>query len=126
MSSRLHSLVFGLLCLVGAVASIGLTVHEVAKTAPVSLSVTHTTRTGLTTLVTIEASNRTSTDRCLVVRVAARDRNGKDLATTVAASALELPAHARRTVHARLTLTTRQYAEDLHAFYPSQRACSGG
>ena len=125
MSNRLHGLVFGLLCLAGAVVSIGLTVHEVAKTAPVSLSVTHTTRTGLTTVVTIEASNRTSVDRCLVVRVAARDRNGHDLATTVADSRLELPAHARRTVHARLTLTTRQYAEDLHAFYPSDRPCSG-
>jgi len=123
MSSRLQSLAFGLLCLIGAVASIGLTVHEVAKTAPVSLSVTHTTRTGLTTLVTIEASNRTSVDRCLTVRVAARDRDGHDLAATVAAAALELPAHGRRTVQARLTLTTRQYAEDLHAFYPSQRPC---
>jgi hypothetical protein len=123
MSNRLQALVFGLLCLVGAVASIGLTVHEVAKTAPVSLRVTHTTRTGLTTLVTIQATNRTSAERCLVVRVAARDRDGHDLAATIAASALELPAHARRTVRASLTLTRRQYAEDLHAFYPSERPC---
>src|SRR4029079_10089200 len=109
VKGRLHSSVFGLLCLLGAAASIGLTVHEVAKTATVSLTVTHATRTGETTLVTIAVSNRTSVARCLTVRVAARDRDGADLAATVAASALELPGHGRRTVQARLTLTPRQY-----------------
>ena len=124
MTRRVHSLVFGLLCVAGAVASIGLTIHEVAKTAPVTVSVTHTARSGSATLVTITVRNRTAADRCLVVRVAARDRDGHDLAATVAAPRLELPAHGRRTVQARLTLTPRQYAEELHAFYPSQRTCS--
>jgi len=123
MRGRLHALAFGLLCLAGVVASIGLTIHQVAKTASVSLDVTHTTRIGQTTLVTIAVSNRTSADRCVTVRVAARDRDGHDLAATVVVSRLELPAHARRTVQARLTLTTRQYAEKLHAFYPSERPC---
>lgn len=123
MKARLHSTVFGLLCLLGAAASIGLTVHEVAKTAPVSLTVAHTSRIGSATLVTVGVTNRTSVDRCLTVRVAARDRDGHDLATAVAARRLSVPAHARRTVQVRLTLTARQYAEKLHAFYPSQQAC---
>lgn len=123
MKARLHGTVFGLLCLLGGVASIGLTVHEVAKTAPVALSITNTTRIGPATLVTIGIQNRTAVGRCLTVRVAARDRDGHDLATAVAARRLDLPAHARRTVQVRLTLTARQYAEDLHAFYPSQRPC---
>ena len=123
MSGRLQSLAFGLLCLAGVVASIGLTVHQVAQTASVSVSVTHTTRIGAATEVTIAVSNRTSAARCVTVRVAARDRDGHDLAATVAAPRLEVPAHGRRTVHARLTLTRRQYAEELHAFYPSERAC---
>jgi hypothetical protein len=123
MKGRLHSAGFGLLCAAGAVASIGLTVHEVAKTAPVALSVRHTSRIGAATLVTIGVSNRTAVDRCVTVRVAARDRDGHDLAAAVAAPALALPPHARRTVQVRLTLTPRQYAEKLQAFYPSERPC---
>jgi len=125
VSRRLHSALFGLLCLAGVVASIGLTVHEVAQTAPVALAVTSTQRSGLTTTVTISVRNTTGTSRCVAVKVAARDRAGHDLAATAVTSALILPAHARRTVRARLTLTPRQYAEDLHAYYPSSRPCRG-
>jgi hypothetical protein len=106
------------------VAAVGLTVREAAHTAPIAMGVTHTTRSGETTLVTVSVRNSTGTARCVTVRVAARDRAGHDLAATAAAPpSLDLPAGARRTVTARLTLTPRQYAEDLHAFYPSGRPC---
>lgn len=125
MTARLHTTAFVLLCLAGALAAIGLTVREITHTAPVSLTVSDTSRTGDTTLVTVAVRNRTGTARCVVVRVAARDRDGLDLAATTAARSLDLPAHARRVVRAALTLTPRQYAEQLHAFYPSDRPCGG-
>jgi hypothetical protein len=106
-------------------ASVTLTVREVARTAPVALDVTSTDRTADTTLVTVAVRNTTGTTRCVSIRIAARDRSGHDLAAVNAAPALPLPAHARRTVTARLTLTPREYAEQLHAFYPSQRPCGG-
>ena len=126
MTGPLHRLLFVALCLAGVVASAALTVREVARTAPIALSVTDTTRTSQTTLVTVAVHNTTDTTRCVSLRVAARDRAGHDLAAVTAAPALTLPAHARRTVRARLTLTQRQYDERLAAFYPSQHPCSGG
>ena len=126
MTGRLHAAAFVTLCLAGSAAAVGLTVHEVTQTAAVSLDVTRTSRTGATTTVTVLVRNTTGASRCVAVRVAARDRDGRDLAATTAARGLSLPAHARRTVTARLTLTTRQYDEQLHAFYPSTRTCPAG
>lgn len=123
MRARLHTLLFVVLCVAGATASIALTVREVARTAPIALSVTDTHRTGQTTLVTVLVRNTTGTSRCVSIRVAARDRAGHDLAAVTAARSLTVPGHARRNVQARLTLTPRDYAEKLHAFYPSQRPC---
>jgi guanyl-specific ribonuclease Sa len=123
VSARLHTIAFMLLCVVGAVAAVGLTVREIARTTPIALRVADTTRSGESTLVTVSVRNTTGATHCVVVRVAARDRAGHDLAAAVAARTLDLPAHARRMVRARLTLTPRQYAEDLHAFYPSERPC---
>lgn len=126
MSARLHSLAFVALCLAGSAAAVGLTVREVARTAPVAMSVTDTTRSGATTLVTVAVRNTTDAGRCVQVRVAARDRAGRDLAAVTAARALSLGAHSSRTVQAELTLTQRQYDEQLHAYYPSARPCGSG
>ena len=120
---RLHPVLFVALCLAGIAASIGLTVREVARTAPIALTVAHTSRTAQTTVVTVDVRNTTGISRCVSLRVAARDRAGHDLATATAESGLTLPAHARRSVQARLTLTQREYDEKLDAFYPSQRPC---
>lgn len=122
---RIQPLLFVALCLAGIVASVALTVREVARTAPIALHVTDTSRTGQTTVVTVDVRNTTDTSRCVAVRVAARDRTGHDLAAVTAARALNVPAHGRRTVRASLTLTPRQYDERLDAFYPSQKPCSG-
>jgi len=123
ISGRLHSSAFAALCLAGVAASVGLTVREVARTAPVAVRVTDQVRQGATTTVTVSVRNTTDQDRCATVRVAARDRNGHDLASATAARELALPAHARRTVTARLTLTARERTEKFHAFYPSAAAC---
>jgi hypothetical protein len=123
VTARINALLFTALCVVGVVASVALTVREVARTAPIALSIADPHRTGQTTLVTVAVRNTTGTSRCVSIRVAARDRAGHDLAAVTAAHELTIPAHARRTVAARLTLTPRDYAERLHAFYPSQRPC---
>jgi hypothetical protein len=120
---RLHGAFFAALCLAGAAASVGLTVHEATRTPSLVATVAHDSRVGRTTTVTVVVRNTTGEDRCASIRVAARDRAGHDLAAVTVARSLDLPAHARRSVLARLTLTPRQYAEQLAAFYPSQRAC---
>jgi hypothetical protein len=126
MKARLHATAFVLLCVAGAVAAVGLTVREVVRTAPIAMSVTERTRSGETTLVTVSVHNTTGSARCVSVRVAARDREGRDLAAVTATQALTVPPHARRTVRASLRLTPRQYAEQLHAYYPSSRPCEAG
>lgn len=125
MTGRLHTTAFMLLCVLGAVAAIGLTAREITRTTPVALTVEHTSRSGLTTLVTVDVHNRTRVSRCLTVRVAARDRAGHDLAEAAVNGPVSVPGHARRTVQVRLTLTQRQYDEQLQAFYPSDRPCGG-
>ena len=125
ISVRLHTAAFVALCLAGVVAAVGLTVREVARTAPIAMSVTDTTRSGDTTIVTVSVRNTTDAARCVSVQVAARDRAGHDLAAVTAVGALTVPPHARRTVSASLTLTARQYVEQLHAYYPSSRPCPG-
>lgn len=124
--NRLHGALFWALCAAGSAAAIGLTVHEVAQTAPIALHVTAKHRSGQTTTVTISVRNTTKSARCVVVRVAARDRAGHDLAATTAAARLTLAPHATRLVVAPLTLTPRQYAEDLDAYYPSAKPCGSG
>jgi hypothetical protein len=126
VTGRLHVLLFVVLCVAGAVASVALTVREVARTAPIALHVTATHRSGNSTLVTVSVRNTTSTSRCVSLRVAGRDRAGHDLAAVTAARRLTVPAHVLRTVSTRLTLTPREYAEKLDAFYPSTRPCASG
>lgn len=126
MTGRLHTLAFVLLCVLGGVAAVGLTVREIVRTAPIAVTVTDTNRTGDVTVVTVSLHNTTGTTRCVRLRVAARDRAGHDLAAVTAGRALSLPPHATRTVRTDLSLTPRQYAEQLHAFYPSTTPCPAG
>lgn len=120
---RAHVALFALVCLVGATVAVALAAVEAVRTPAVVVSVAHKSRAGLTTTLTIAVHNTTARSRCAVVRVAARDRDGHDLARTTAATALPLAPHERRRVTAQLTLTRRQYAEKLYAFVPSQQAC---
>jgi hypothetical protein len=125
VTGRLNVALFGALCAVGVVSSVGLTVREVLKTAPVVASVAHTDRSGLTTTVEVAVRNTTDSTRCATVEVAARDRTGHDLGPPVTvATGLQLAPHGRQRVPARVTLTARDYAERLDRFYPSVEACA--
>ena len=74
--------VFGLVCVVGTAVSLALTVHEVRYVAPVEASVVSTSQSGRLTTAVAEARNTTGERRCAVLRVAARDREGRDLAVS--------------------------------------------
>jgi hypothetical protein len=121
--TRPGGVLFTAVCVAGAVTAVTLTVREAVRTPPVVAVVTGTTRVARTTTVTISVRNTTDRARCVDVRVAARDREGRDLGAATAASGLVLAAHGRRAVTARITLTDRQYAERLHAFFPSEHPC---
>ena len=123
MTGRVHAVAFVLVCLLGAVASVALAVRAATSTPPVTVDLGGTTRTGLTTTVAVAVRNTTDQARCVEVRVAARDRTGRDLGVVTAAEELTLPAHAARRLTARVTLTARQYAEQLDTFYPSAAGC---
>ena len=123
MIGRLSTVAFGAFCVAGAAASVGLTVHEALRTPPVVVSVAGTSRAGLTTTVTISVRNTTPQTRCVDLRVAARTRDGRDLGKPAVQRAVALSPHGHRRTSARITLTARQYAEQLDKFYPSTRAC---
>jgi hypothetical protein len=113
--------VFLLLCALGAVAAVGLAVREARAQDPVRAQVS-TTRTGLTTNVTVVLTNRTAAARCVLVRVVARDRAGHDLAAADAGRH-ELAPHATARSSAALVLTSRQYDEQLTLTRAVLRSC---
>jgi len=123
---RLHVLVFATVCALGTVTAVALAAAEAVRTPAVVVTVAHKTRQGDVTVLDVSVHNTTAVARCAVVRVAARDRGGHDLAATTAAASISVPPHARRAVAARITLTRRQYAEQLYAFVPSQHPCPDG
>jgi hypothetical protein len=123
VSARVGTVAFVLLCLLGAASAVALTVREIGRTPAVVLSVVSTQRTGLTTTVTVDVRNTSDRARCVTVRLAARDRNGRDLGSVTVAGRLALAAGASRRIPTRLTLTARDYAERLDRFYPSARPC---
>jgi hypothetical protein len=120
---RFGTIAFVAVCAAGSTAAVGLTVREVVRTPPVVVSVLHTTRVANTTTVDVSVHNTTRQARCARVRVAARDREGHDLATALAANPLVLAPHERGQVSVAVTLTRRQYAEKLYRFFPSVPSC---
>ena len=122
MRQRMHAALFAVVCLVGAASATALAVAEAVRTPAVTVHVTHKERAGLTTTVDVAVHNTTGTARCVVVRVAARDRDGHDLGRAVVPP-LSLAPHQRARVTTRVTLSARQYAEKLSQFVPSVRAC---
>jgi hypothetical protein len=123
VSARIGTVAFVVLCMLGAAASVALTVREVVRSPAVAVSVVGSDRTGLTTTVTVAARNTTDESRCVSVRLAARDRNGRDLGSVPVAGRHLLAPHATRRIPASITLTARDYAERLDRFYPSAGPC---
>lgn len=123
LTGRLGALAFTVVTVAGASSAVTLTVREAVRTPPVTVTIADTARVATTTTVTVSVHNTTGRARCASIRVAARDRDGHDLASVTAARALELPARARRRVTTRVTLTARQYAERLYRFFGSPHPC---
>jgi len=121
---RAQGLVFGLLCAGGAAAALGLLVQEAGRTPPVQARVLATTRSGLTTVVQVDVRSSTAAPRCVQLRVAAQDREGRDLASSPTRT-LELSSRGSSLVSAELTLTPRQYDEQLARVRAVLDSCSG-
>lgn len=105
---------FGLVCASGFVVALALTVQQARYVAPLEARVVSTTHSG--GLISVVAEIRNTTDRalCARVEVAARDREGRDLAVVQAGEKAQLAAHSRRRESTQLTVTSRDYAEKLH------------
>lgn len=123
MSARIGAAAFIVVCVLGAASAVALTVREIVRTPAVVMSVAGTDRVGLTTTVTVGVRNTSDQARCVTLRLAARDRNGRDLGSVTVAGRLVLAPHTGRRIPTRITLTARDYAERLDRFYPSARAC---
>ena len=107
-----HSLLFGAVCIVGAASAVGLTVHEARHDVPVRAEVTGTSRDGLVTVARVSVRNGTGEARCALVRVVARDRDGRDLGAAQARP-VQLAGHGQSRFEARVTLSAQQYRERL-------------
>jgi mRNA-degrading endonuclease toxin of MazEF toxin-antitoxin module len=103
---------FGALCLTGALTASVLLVHEATYDAPVHADVVRTARHGPATTAQVEVRNRTSTARCVQVRVVAEDRAGRELGAAPP-QRVELDAKSSAHLEEGLTLTSRQYREQL-------------
>ena len=102
----------GLVCAAGSVTALVLTVHEARYVAPVEASVVSKTRTAEVTTAVAEVRNTTGDDRCVVLRVAARDREGRDLAVSRPEQVRLEPGERHRT-SVRLTVSGRDARERL-------------
>jgi hypothetical protein len=99
-----HAALLGLVCVAGSVTAVVLTAHEARYVAPVEASVVSKTRKAEVTTAVAEAHNTTGETRCAVLRVAARDREGRDLAVGVPERVrLEPGERQRRTVRLRVS-----------------------
>lgn len=107
-----QAVLLGLVCAAGAATALVLTVHEARYVAPVEASVVSTTRVGEVTDVVAEVRNTTGDGRCAVLRIAARDREGRDLAVSRPEQVRLAPGERRRAT-ARLQVSARDARERL-------------
>ena len=105
---------FGLVCGTGFVVALVLTVQQARDVAPLQTRVVSTTHSGGLVSVVTEIRNTTGRALCARVEVAARDREGRDLALAQAGDPAQLAAHSGRRESMQLTVTIRDYAEKLN------------
>ena len=77
-----QAVLLGVVCAAGSAVALVLTVHEARYVPPVEANVVSKDRAGEVTAVVAEVRNTTGDSRCVVLRVAARDREGRDLAVS--------------------------------------------
>lgn len=113
---RPTSLLFALVCAGGAASAVVLTVHEARYVPALETRVVSATRTGTLETVVAEVRNTTGHALCARLQVAARDREGRDLAVDSSLPAVQVAAGARHLVTARMTVSDRVYRERLQRF----------
>ena len=107
-----QAVLLGLVCAGGSAAALGLTVHEARYVAPVEASVVSKTRSAEVTTAVAEVRNTTGDARCAVLRVAARDREGRDLALSSPEQVRLRPGERHRST-VRLRVSGRDARERL-------------
>ena len=110
---RGSSVLFGLICASGSAAALTLAVHEATYVPPLEARVVSSTHPGTLITVVAEVHNTTAAPRCAQIMVAARDREGRDLALASAGPGFQVPPRARRREQALLTVGARDAAERL-------------
>ena len=110
---RASSALFGVVCAAGFAAALALTVHEARYVAPLEARVVSTTRPDGLISVVAEIRNTTDGVLCAQLQVAARDREGRDLAVAPAGGSGPLAPHQRRRESVLLTLSAKKYTERL-------------
>lgn len=120
---RASATLFGLVCVAGSACALGLTVQEARYVPPLDAQVVSTSRVGQRTTVVAEVRNTTAVGRCAQLYVAARDREGRDLAVGTAGAARLVGPRERRRETIGLTLSARQYAEQLQRFAAYTMPC---
>ena len=112
MSGRLATTLFAVLCVGGSASAAALMVVEARATDPVVARMASSTRSGPTTTARVEVRNTTADEQCARVRVVALDRAGHDLGSS-GSTVVRLAPQAKRDIRATLSLTSRQYDEEL-------------
>lgn len=117
---RVHTPLFVAICILGAFMSVALGAFEVSQRPPVEVRDPVDERRGLVSIVQVEVTNRSGVARCPEIRIAARDRDDRDLEERVATpdSGVErLEPGATQVYRAEFTdLSAEDYDEELKEF----------
>ena len=106
------AVLFGLVCAGGSAAALVFTVHEARHEDPVEVRVVTSHRAGEVVVAQAEVHNTTGAARCVDLRIAARDREGRDLAVA-APIRLQLKPGERRRATSSVTVSRRDATERL-------------
>lgn len=125
--ARLQALLFHGLCVTGLVVAAVLAVAGAGDEPDLMTRVLSQEREGEATRVVAQVRNTTDQPLCVRLRVAARDREARDLASVpVDPAELEVPAGGAARAVATVTLSPQEYAEELDeisAYVQSRRRC---
>lgn len=121
LADRTISVVFYAFCLAGVAVSLGLAVKEGAEKPPIAFGEERVVVRGPpASVVEVAVTNQSSVLRCPEVRIAARDREGRDLAEARARSlrggAQIAPSEVVTYSTVLEGITEQEYREDLKEF----------
>lgn len=119
---RPATVLFGVVCAGGSAAALLLAIGEARSTDPVTAGVSARTRSGLTTTAQVVVRNTTGRPQCARVQLVAFDRAGHELGAS-RSTVVHLAPQAKSDVAASLSLTSRQYDEQLSTVRPHVQDC---